>query len=103
MELIKSEMNEILTADDLQTFALLKEYETKWSVIKSAKEQMLKNYMKANGIKQFDSDVVRITYIEPSVRKTVDTKKLKEEGLYDFYTKESPVKDSVRIELKYSD
>ena len=102
-EMVKSEMNEILTEDDLRTFAFLKEYEAKWNAIKSMKEQMLKDYMKTNGIKQFDSNEVRITYIEPSIRKTIDTKKMKEEGIYDFYTKESKVKDSVRIELKYDD
>ena len=43
---------------------------------------------------------MKITYKAPSTRKTVDTARLKEEGLYDFYTKESPVKSSLVVTFK---
>ncbi|GEM_PF-2606316 len=56
--------------------------------------------MEENGIKWFENDLVRITYVEPTVRSSVDTAKLKKEGLYEFYKKDSPVKSSLRIRWK---
>lgn len=66
---------------------------------KEIKEAMLKA-MEENGIKSYESDNVRITYKAPTTRKTVDTNALKEQGLYDAFVKESPVKASVAITWK---
>lgn len=59
--------------------------------------------MEEHGIKWFENDQVRITYVEPTVRKSIDSAKLKKEGLYDFYLKDSPVKSSLRIRWKNDD
>ncbi len=56
--------------------------------------------MENNDIKSFENDFLKVTYKAPSTRKTVDTKALKDEGLYDLYTKESPVKSSVVLTWK---
>jgi hypothetical protein len=66
---------------------------------KQIKEAMLKA-MKENGIKSYESENVRITYKEATTRKTVDAQALKEQGLYDAFVKESPVKASVQITWK---
>ena len=56
--------------------------------------------MEQNGIKKWENDLISVTYVPASLRKTVDTAKLKEEGLYDQFTKESPVNASVRLKFK---
>jgi predicted phage-related endonuclease len=58
--------------------------------------------MKAQGIDKHETDVLQITYIAPTKRETFDSKKLKAEmpEIAAKYTKESNVKDSVRITLK---
>lgn len=56
--------------------------------------------MEKQGIKSFECEGLKITYKAPSVRKTVDTNALKEQGLYEMFTKESEVKASVSISLK---
>lgn len=66
---------------------------------KEIKEAMLKA-MEENGIKQYESDSVRITYKAPTTRKSVDTNALKEQGLYESFLKESQVKASVVITWK---
>ena len=66
-------------------------------------EQGILQAMEENGIKWFENDQVRITYVEPTVRKSIDSAKLKKEGLYDFYLKDSPVKSSLRIRWKNDD
>lgn len=67
--------------------------------IDSFKQAML-SAMEKNGIKKFENDYVTLTYIAPTKRKTVDTKKLKDQGLYDMFTKETNVKASVKMAFK---
>lgn len=56
--------------------------------------------MEDNGIKSFENDQVKITYVAPTVRESVDTQKLKDDGMYEFYKKTSEVKASLRWKWK---
>lgn len=102
-------MAEIITVKD-GTIAIHEEIEMKLKAFqieklkmemleKEIKEAMLQA-MEANGIKSYESDNVRITYKAPTTRKTVDTNALKEQGLYETFLKESPVKASVVMTWK---
>lgn len=64
--------------------------------------QELQEAMDKYGIKKFENDILKITYVEPTTRSTIDTKKLKEDlpAIAEKYTKRSVVKGSVRIEVK---
>lgn len=63
-------------------------------------EQAILKAMETNDIKSFENEFVKITYKAPSTRKTVDTNALKEQGLYEMFVKESPVKSSVVMAWK---
>lgn len=67
-----------------------------------AMKKKLLEAMEANGVKQWKSDRMTISYIEPSFRSTFDSKKLKAENpaLYEHYTKQSETKSSIRITIK---
>ena len=58
--------------------------------------------MEEYGVDKFENDVVSLTYVKPSVRSSVDGKKLlaKFPEAYAACLKESPVKASVRIKVK---
>lgn len=64
--------------------------------------QELQEAMDKYGIKKFENDILKITYVEPTTRETIDSKKLKEDlpAIAKKYTKISQVKGSVRIEVK---
>lgn len=64
--------------------------------------QHLQELMDFYGVKKFENDILKITYVEPTTRATIDSKKLKEElpAIAEKYTKISQVKGSVRIEVK---
>ena len=64
--------------------------------------QELQEAMDKYGIKKFENDILKITYVEPTTRETIDSKKLKEDlpAVAKKYTKISQVKGSVRIEVK---
>ena len=86
-------------------FALqkLKEFQiTKQEMDNQEKEikQAIQKAMEENGIKSFENDDVKISYVAPTQRVSVDTAKMKEEGIYDLYTKTSEVKASVRFTYK---
>lgn len=67
-----------------------------------ALRQELQEAMDKYGVKKFENDILKITYVEPTTRETIDSKKLKEElpAVAAKYTKISQVKGSVRIEVK---
>ena len=89
----------------LEVEALIKSIEEKK---KKAEEQAkelraeLMKAMEANGVKSFENDLIRITYIAPSTRQSIDSAKLKKEqpAIYASYLKSSEVKASLRITLK---
>lgn len=58
--------------------------------------------MKANGVKKFENDFIRLTYKEPATRTSIDGKKLKEEmpDVFEKFKKESEVKESILIKIK---
>lgn len=64
--------------------------------------QELQEAMDKYGIRKFENDILKITYVEPTTRETIDSKKLKAElpAVAAKYTKISQVKGSVRIEVK---
>lgn len=67
-----------------------------------ALRQELQVAMDKYGVKKFENDILKITYVEPTTRETIDSKKLKEDlpAVAAKYTKISQVKGSVRIEVK---
>lgn len=58
--------------------------------------------MKEQGIKSFENDFLKLTYIAPSERETIDTKKLKKDlpEIAQKYSKKISVKETVRITLR---
>jgi len=64
--------------------------------------EAIKNAMRENDVKKFENDLLSLTYIEPSQRKSVDTPRLKAEKpeIWEEYMKVIEVKDSIRIKIK---
>lgn len=65
------------------------------------KEALLKE-MEERNLKTFEKNGVKITYVAPSVRSTIDSAKLKKDlpEIAEKYTKETQVKASLRITLQ---
>ena len=100
-DLVRVANGEIVIAEkvlkELQDFYVLKaRMEMKEREVKEA----LQEAMEANNIKSFTNDELEITYIPETTRTSVDTQRLKDEGLYELYTKSSVVKPSIRLKWK---
>jgi hypothetical protein len=68
---------------------------------KKLKEDLLQA-MEKYGVKKWDNEVMTISYVAPTTKSTVDSKKLKEElpDIFSKYIKTSNVKSSIRVKLK---
>ena len=64
--------------------------------------QELQAAMDKYGVKKFENDILKITYVEPTTRTSIDSARLKKElpAVAEKYSKVSQVKGSVRIEVK---
>lgn len=68
---------------------------------KLLKEELTKA-MEAYGVKSFDNDQIKLVYVAPTTRSTIDSTRLKKDhpDLAKEYTKTSDVSASVRITVK---
>ena len=82
---------------ELKEFEILK---TQMDLKEKEIKQAILQAMEEHNIKSFENDDIKITYIAETTRKSVDTARLKEEGLYELYTTSSNVKASVRLSYK---
>lgn len=83
-------------------YEVLKEIERLENIRKMISESILESMENAD-IKSIENDLFKITYVAPSVRKSIDYKKFIEDEKIEVplkYGKESAVKSSVRITLK---
>jgi hypothetical protein len=84
------------------TIKQLKEQQEQAEATYDALKELITKAMKQQGIKSFENFLLKMTYIAPSVRETIDTKKLKEEqpDIAKKYAKKTKVKETVKITLK---
>ena len=85
----------------------IQEFERRIKAVKEVQEKAksrILEWMKKNNLKKWKvSERLSFTYIEPTTRQAVDSTRLKKEQpeIYAAYLKESQVKESLRINLKY--
>lgn len=74
------------------------ELEDKEKEVRAALEAAMGQF----GIKSFENDILKVTYVAPTTKTTIDSKALKKDkpDIYEKYAKTSNVKASVRITVK---
>lgn len=103
------ELNELVTINDNNEIILKEEVVKKIDEFNKAKkeieyqEKLLKagllEAMETLDLKTLDIGNVHATYKDSYVRKSVDTAKLKRDGLYEVYEKETLVKPSITLKV----
>lgn len=65
-------------------------------------KQKLVEAMEAHGIKSFETDQIKMVYVAPTTRSTIDSNRLKKDhpDIVEQYTKISDVSASVRVTVK---
>lgn len=103
------ELNELVKIDDNNNIILKEDVVKKIEAFNDMKkeieyqEKLLKagimEAMETLDLKSLDIGSVHATYKDSYVRKSVDTKKLKQDGLYNIYEKKTVVKPSVVLKV----
>lgn len=106
-EIFKYEVD--LSDHDIAEIVTLEEYIKKLDAEKKEAEAKQKTFkeallqeMESRGLKTFEKNGVKITYVAPSTRTTLDSKAIKEKypDIYQEFSKETETKASLRITLK---
>lgn len=96
-----------LSASDIKAIRDYEEAKARYSMVISKNDELIKAFMKKRfeetGETTFNQDGLIITYKKPYVRKSVDTEKLKAQGLYDNFIKETDVAESINVKVSYDD
>ncbi len=103
MEMVKVENGQILLVEEtLKKMKQIAEMELQVKLFNDELKNAMKEAMESKGIKSFENEFVKITYVAPTERVSLDTKKIKAEvpELYEAYSKTSEVKSSVRVKYK---
>ncbi len=108
-EVALKEKNELVTKEDIEFLIWFDEQKKRAKVIEdrikeSAHDFLEKNELLEEGYKaELDGATLRIYETKPYKKNQVDTKALKEQGIYDQFVKDVWVKGSVRIQVDYDD
>ena len=99
---IMPSQNAELATNLIQQIALLEQESKRIEDVKSALKKEITAAMKERNIKKFENEDIRLTYVAPTVRQSVDSKKLKEKynDIYEECLSEKPVGEGVRVTVK---
>lgn len=101
MELVNVTNGQIeIQKEALNKLKSFQEYKKEMDKLEKDIKKNILEAMEKNGIKSFENDVVKIAYVEPYTRTTIDTKLVKELGLMHQLEKETQVKSSVKVTWK---
>lgn len=103
MKLVEVKNNEITLVDQaVEQFSKLIQAKIQFDTMEAQFKEELKKAMEDHGIKSFDHPLLKATYVAPTERRSLDSKKIKE--LYPLIAEEcekvSSVKSSIRLQLK---
>ena len=102
-EIVKAEKNELLSQKDLDMIREYDEVSKRYKVWKDSKQKMFEEFLKNKDTDTYTQDGVTICRTKDYKKKQVDTKALKEQGLYEEFTKDVWVKGSIRVQVNYDD
>lgn len=101
MELVNVTNGQIeIQQEALSKLKSFQQYKKEMDKLEKDVKKNILEAMENNGIKSFENDVVKISYVEPYTRITIDTKLVNELGLMHQLSKETQVKSSVKVTWK---
>lgn len=101
MELVNVTNGQIeIQQEALSKLKSFQEYKKEMDKLEKDIKKNILEAMEKNGIKSFENDVVKILYVEPYTRTTIDTKLVNELGLMHQLSKGAQVKSSVKVTWK---
>ena len=103
--ILKEKFDVLISNDTIEFIKKFKEMEARMKVLDSEIKEKAKEFLEQNNLldEGYEQDGIRFAYVKPHKRRQVDTKKLKDEGLYDDYSYEKEYKGYATYSVKYED
>jgi len=104
-ELIEKEFYEIIPKEDIDFLVKYDEYKKRAKVIEDNIKEKAHEFLEKNNLldEGYTQDGVHIYETKSYKKKQINTKALKEQGLYNEFAEDVWVKGSVRIQVEYDD
>ena len=102
-QLVRVENGVIVVAEEyLQEFGEYLITKAQFEMKEKEFKEALQVAMEENGIKSYENNLMKVTYVGETTRKTLDSKALKEQApdVYEAFVKESLVKACLKIAIK---
>jgi hypothetical protein len=100
-EIVKVEDNELLSEEDLMMVRRYDEISKRYKAWRDSKQKEFEAFLDAKGIDSYTQGGTTIYRTQGYTKKQVDTKKMKEEGVYDLYTRDVYVSGSIKVKVEY--
>ena len=106
-EIVKKEEYTLIPEDDFDFLIWFDEQKKRAQVIDEKTKERASEWLESNNTDSYkqtkDGVTVHVYETKPYKKKQIDTKKMKEEGVYDLYTKDVWVKGGIRIQIEYEE
>lgn len=103
MTMVKQGELALFSPEDVEMIRQYDEIRKRYKVWEDTNRSRMEAFLTENGLDSFKQDGVVFYKTKPYKKKQIDTKKLKEEGLYDLYTRDVWVKGSLRVQIEYDE
>lgn len=98
---LRKQFNAIFKKEDIELLTQFDEIEKRVKAMKDARNEEVIKFLKDNNLEEYETEEIKLKYVAPYKKHSVDIKRMKAEGIYDVYTTESEVKESCRVTVKY--
>ena len=100
---LKKEFELIIPEGFVEAYKQLEEAKVRFDVMNDMAKASVKEFLEKNNLTEYEQGDIKVSKTKDFTKKVVDTQKLKDEGLYEMFTKDSLVKGHVNITVKYED
>ena len=100
-ELVESKKFELFSQSDIDMIREFDEVSKRYKVWKDSKQKQFESFLNEIAENSYTQDGITLLRTADYTKKQVDTKKMKEEGIYDLYTRDVKVKGSIKIQIDY--
>ena len=102
-EITVIEKMDLISPEDISMIRQYDEINKRYKVWVDSHKEAFDKFLTEKGLESYEQDGVKIYRTKPYVKRQVDVKALKDQGLYDSFTKEVSVEGSIRISIDYED
>jgi hypothetical protein len=100
---LKEEFNLLIPDGYVEAYRKYEEDKVRLQMLDAMFKESAENFLEEHGLTEFDQGEIEISRTKDFTKKVVDTQRLKDEGLYELYTKDSLVKGHINIKVHYDD